>query len=100
MCGIGGVHGGSGMHGEGGVHGEWGACVAEETTTAASGTQPTGMHSCFLLIPGVKHNFFQFYSINVYRVGRSDIMRFKTETSNKRLIVTSRASPSSSRNIT
>ena len=33
---------------QGGMHGrEWqGACVAEETATAADGTHPTGMHSC------------------------------------------------------
>ena len=24
----------------------WGGCVAGETTTAADGTHPTGMHSC------------------------------------------------------
>ena len=25
----------------------WGACVAGETVTAADGTHPTGMHSCY-----------------------------------------------------
>ena len=37
---------------DGGGHVWWGACmvggiVAGETTTAADGTHPTGMHSCF-----------------------------------------------------
>ena len=35
------------MHGRGGVHGWGGACVAGETVTAADGTHPTGMHSCY-----------------------------------------------------
>ena len=30
----------------GGVHGR-GVCVAGETATAADGTHPTGMHSCY-----------------------------------------------------
>ena len=44
MAGV--VGGGEGMHSRG--H-EWqgGACVAGETATAADGTHPTGMHSCF-----------------------------------------------------
>ena len=36
-----------GVCGGGGVHGREGACVAGETATAADGTHPTGMHSCF-----------------------------------------------------
>ena len=28
------------------MHGKGGACVAEETATAADGTHPTIMHSC------------------------------------------------------
>ena len=32
----------------GGMHGRE-ACVAVETSTAADGTHPTGMHSCILL---------------------------------------------------
>ena len=43
MCG-----GGGAMHG-GGVHGRGGGCVTGETTTAAGGTPPTGMHSCCTL---------------------------------------------------
>ena len=47
MCGV----GAGGMHGrqcasQGGVRGG-GACVAGETATAADGTHPTGMLSCF-----------------------------------------------------
>ena len=38
---------------EGGMHGSracvlGGTCVAGETATAAGGTQPTGMHSCYI----------------------------------------------------
>ena len=72
--GVGGMHGRGGVHGRGhpwqgcvwwgacmaeGVHGKGGACMAGgcvwwgvslcmagETTTAADGTHPTGMHSC------------------------------------------------------
>ena len=49
----------------------------------AGSTHPTGMHTCCLLILLVKHNFvFQFYSITVYKVGRSDrIRRFRTKNS-------------------
>ena len=32
----------------GGVHAKEGGCVAGETATAAGGTHPTGMHSCFI----------------------------------------------------
>ena len=61
--GWGGVHG-RGMRGRGGVcvaggHAWWGtghgggggggACLAGEMATAASGTHPTGMHSCYFL---------------------------------------------------
>ena len=35
------------MHHKGGVCVVGGACVAGETATAADGTHPTGMHSCF-----------------------------------------------------
>ena len=42
MCGEGSMRGEGAMCGEGGG----GACVAEETATAADGTHPTGMHSC------------------------------------------------------
>ena len=35
-----------GMHGRG-VSGRRGAYMAGETATAADGTHPTGMHSCF-----------------------------------------------------
>ena len=47
-----GMHVWCGVHGRGhawqeGVHGR-GACMAEETATAAKGTHPTGMHSCFV----------------------------------------------------
>ena len=35
-----------GMHGKGGCVCGGGACMAEETATAADGTHPTGMHSC------------------------------------------------------
>ena len=61
MCGEGGMHGREGVHGRGhawqgacmagGMHGGggegvWqGACVAGDTTTAADGMHPTGMHS-------------------------------------------------------
>ena len=51
----GGMHGGGcawqgacmagGVHGRG--HAWWGVCMAGETATAADGTHPTGMHSCF-----------------------------------------------------
>ena len=44
MCGGGGGHAWLG----GGVHGG-GGCVTGETTTAAGGTPPTGMHSCYTL---------------------------------------------------
>ena len=38
-----------GMHSRGCVW--WGgACLAAETATAANGTPPTGMHSCFRMI--------------------------------------------------
>ena len=49
----------------------------------AGSTHPTEMHTCCLLILLVKHNFvFQFYSITVYKVGRSDrIRRFRTKNS-------------------
>ena len=36
-----------GVHGEGDMRGGGGACMAGETATAADGTHPTGMHSCF-----------------------------------------------------
>ena len=46
---------------QGGVHGRRGACVAGEMTTAADGTHPTGMHSCFFV-------FFQgFVRIELWR---------------------------------
>ena len=51
----GGVHG-RGACMVGGVHGRghewwgWGACMAGETATAAGGTHPTGMHSCYIII--------------------------------------------------
>ena len=45
----GGMRGGRvwwGLHGRGCA---WqGACVARDTATAADGTHPTGMHSCFI----------------------------------------------------
>ena len=41
-----GVHGGGGHAWQGGVRGK-GTCVAGERATAADGTHPTGMHSCF-----------------------------------------------------
>ena len=41
VAGVGAMHGG-GVHGRGG-------CVTGETTTAAGGTPPTGMHSCCTL---------------------------------------------------
>ena len=54
MAGVG-VHGG-GMCGRGvcvawghALAGEGGACVTGEMATAAGGTHPTGMHSCFNL---------------------------------------------------
>ena len=61
MPGKGGVHGGgvhdSGVCMSGGVHVRgcvWqGGCMAGETATAADGTHPTGMHSCFII--------FQFF---------------------------------------
>ena len=31
-----------------------GACVAGETATAADGTHPTGMHSCWGFFPGIE----------------------------------------------
>ena len=31
----------------GGWHVWWGACMTGETATAADGTHPTGMHSCY-----------------------------------------------------
>ena len=37
------------MHGKGGMHGKR-ACMAGETATAADGTHPTGMHSCFAVL--------------------------------------------------
>ena len=56
----GGVHGGErhvwqgGMHAGGclwqGVCVAGGACMAGETATAAGGTHPTGMHSCYIKI--------------------------------------------------
>ena len=55
----GGMHGGGGWGGMcGGGHALWGvgvcvageACMAGETATAADGTHPTGMHSCYQLI--------------------------------------------------
>ena len=46
MCGRG--HAWQGACVAGGMHGR-GACVAGETTTAADGTHPTGMHSCLYL---------------------------------------------------
>ena len=42
LCMAGGVHGRGGMHGQG-------ACVVGEMATAADGTHPTGMHSCFYI---------------------------------------------------
>ena len=53
VCVVGVMHGRGrvwqgGMYGRGGVHGR-GACMAGETATAADGTHPTGMHSCFIL---------------------------------------------------
>ena len=32
---------------EGGVRGKGGGCVTGDTATAAGGTHPTGMHSCY-----------------------------------------------------
>ena len=51
-----GVHGpwGWGVHGPGGwgVHGPGGGLVeTPRTATAAGGTHPTGMHSCYLTFP-------------------------------------------------
>ena len=43
------VVGGGGVCGRGGMCGR-GACMAGETATAADGTHPTGMHSCYQLI--------------------------------------------------
>ena len=40
----------AGMHGRGcALQVGGGACMAGETATAADGTHPTGMHSCFLM---------------------------------------------------
>ena len=71
MCGRGGMHGrgdicGRGcvwwghawqgdMHGSGGMRGREWACMARETTTAADGTHPTGMHSRFFFLISVIH---------------------------------------------
>ena len=49
MCGGRGACVVGGMRG-GGMHGWEGGCMARETATAADGTHPTGMHSCFLMI--------------------------------------------------
>ena len=38
-----------GMHGRGCALQGGEACMAGETATAADGTHPTGMHSCFLM---------------------------------------------------
>ena len=44
---------GGGMHG-GGVC-DMGACMAGKTATAADGTHPTGMHSCFIICTGYRN---------------------------------------------
>ena len=53
FCPLGGVHGGlhvGGVHVAGGGHVWHGACMtAGEMATAADGTHPTGMHSCYIL---------------------------------------------------
>ena len=57
--------GGGGMRGEGGC--TWqggacqGACMAGETSTAADGTHPTGMHSCCVNLNAICAEWINFY---------------------------------------
>ena len=70
-----GVHGEQGMHVErghawwgafmvGGIHGGghswWGACMAGEMATAADGTHPAGMHSCYVFVFECFESMLQF----------------------------------------
>ena len=50
------------LHGRGGC--AWqGACVARDTATAADGTHPTGMHSCFIQF--FYHSYNSFFKVQV-----------------------------------
>ena len=52
----------------GGMRGGGGACVAGEMATAADGTHPTEMHSCFSFVPYLISGIFLFHcvSLNFY----------------------------------
>ena len=56
----GGMHSKWGVCGKEGVCMAVGACVAGETVTAADGTHPTGMHSCFFLFSIITLDNFGF----------------------------------------